>query len=188
MKYFKSLIILILFGFGCKTNPEDLKQFGFEDEKYSDISVLDFETTYSSNAQVKLKISSPEVVKIDQKDESYFEFKKGILITFYNPDLSIETSLTAQYAIYYDKRNIGKATTNVVITNKKGSVLRTDELYLDETNQIIYTQKPVTIIDPDGSEIKGNGGFQSNMSFTVYQFTDVSGKIPVADSLMTGIQ
>jgi LPS export ABC transporter protein LptC len=188
MKFLKviSVTFVILFlTFGCKTKPADLKRFGFEEEKYTKFEVEDLESTYSENAHVKLVVSSPEVIKYDQTDDSYYEFKKGILMTFYNPDLSIETSLTAEYAIYYDKKNIGRANKNVVITNKKGSILRTEELFLDEKKQKIYTQKPVSIVDADGSEIHGKGGFESNMSFTVYQFTDVSGNIPVVDTLFS---
>jgi hypothetical protein len=39
----------------------------------------------------------------------------------------------------------------------------------------IYTDKLVNIKDEDGFEITGKGGFESNLDFTVYRFTDVSG-------------
>ena len=177
--------VIFIFISSCTTKLEELKKFGFEEEKYSDFSVRDLESTYSEHAHVKLKISAPVVSKYSEKEDSYYEFKKGILLTFYNPDLSIETGLSAEYAIYYDKKNIGRAEKNVVITNKKGSILRTEELFLDEKNQKIYTQKPVSITDADGSEIHGKGGFESNMSFTVYEFTDVRGKVPFLENMMT---
>jgi len=185
MKYFKLFIVLFFFIFACKTKSEDIKQFGFEEEKFNEVSIQDFETTYSSNALVKLKITAPELIKLGEKQDTYFECNKGIVILFYNPDLSIETSLTSKHAVYYDKKNIGRANGDVIITNKKGSVLRTEELFLDEKKQKIYTQKLVTINDIDGSEIIGKGGFESNLSFTAYQFTNVNGKIPIIDSLAT---
>lgn len=176
--------LLMFFIDSCTTNKKELAQFGIEEAGPGNNTIVDFESIFSSDAKVKLKVTAPELVQIENKNESFFDFRKGINLTFYNADLSVETSLVADYAVYFDKKNYGIARKNVVITNKKGSILRTEELFLDEKNQKVYTQKPVSIVDADGSEIKGQGGFESNLNFTVYQFTDVSGKIPVVDTLM----
>jgi len=174
------IYILILFlgliTISCKTNLEEINALG-QEQNIPDISITEFETTYSTNAIVNTKINAPLVNKYSKVTEPYFEFPQGVSILFYGKNSSIESSLKADYAIYFDQRMLGKAEKNVIITNQSGSILRTEQLYLDDKNKKIYSEKPVTITDSTGSVIHGKGGFISNLSFTVYQFTDVTGII-----------
>ena len=96
---------------------------------------------------------------------------------FFDKSKRLHSGLVADYGVYYDTENFAKAKGNVILTNVNGSVLRTEELFLDEKEEKIYSVKSVNIKDKDGFEITGKGGFESNLDFTVYRFTDVTGKI-----------
>jgi len=175
--YYFLQIIIVIFGLNsCKSNLEEIKALG-QEENIPDISITELETTYSTNAIISSKINAPLVNKYSKVTEPYFEFPKGVIILFYDKNKKEESSLKADYAIYFDRKMLGKAEKNVIITNNNGSTLKTEQLYLDDKNKKIYSEKPVTITDSTGSVIHGQGGFISNMSFTVYSFTDVTGII-----------
>ena len=68
-----------------------------------------------------------------------------------------------------------EADRNVVVVNKKGERLNTEQLYWDETKHIIYTNKAVTITT--ATEILDGDGLQSNEDFTDYKITSLHGTV-----------
>jgi lipopolysaccharide assembly outer membrane protein LptD (OstA) len=108
--------------------------------------------------------------------KQYSLFPEGLNVKFFDRAGRLHSSLVADYAVYMDDKGFGKATGNVILTNINGSVLQTEELFIDEPNEKIYAVKSVNITDKDGFEITGKGGFESNLDFTVYRFKDVSGE------------
>ncbi len=75
------------------------------------------------------------------------------------------------------KQQLWKATDNVIITGKNGSTMKTEEIYGNEKDEKIYSIKYVEVADPDGTIIRGKGGFESNFNFTNYKFKNVDGII-----------
>lgn len=63
--------------------------------------------------------------------EPYREFRKGVKITTYKDDslASVDAVLTANYAIYYDKRELWEAKGNVVVEKSDGKTLYTQQLF-----------------------------------------------------------
>ena len=94
---------------------------------------------------------------------------------FYDNNNKLHSSLRANYGVYYESKGIAKAEDDVRLVNVNGSILKTEELFIVEKEGKIYSVKPVNITDKDGFEITGKGGFESNLDFTVYKFTDVTG-------------
>ena len=173
----------IVFFFSCTNDLEQIKALIKEEER-PDISVVNIESIHSTDAQVKIRITAPLVNKYNKPEEPYFEFPEGILIEFFGKNLTVESSLKADYAIYFEKKKFGKAEKNVILTNINGSIVRTEQLFLDEKEQKIYSEKPVTITETNGTKVHGKGGFESNMNFTVYQFVNVTGVLPMLDDIM----
>ena len=95
----------------------------------------------------------------------------------YNENNVIETSMTANRAIYYQTKKSWEAMGNVVISNINGDILRTEKLYGDDTQKKVFTNELVKITKADGTAINGESGFESNIEFTIYKFIDVSGRI-----------
>jgi len=175
-KYRFVLFLVFLILFSCKNDLEEIKALTNQKE-LPDITVKNLRSQYSVNGHTQIVLSTPTALRYTNPQKEYSVFPKGITLTFYDKHMNIHSSLRADYGIYYEKKNFAKATGNVILTNVKGSILRTEELFLDEKEEKIYSVKPVNIIDKSGFEITGEGGFESNLDFTVYRFTDVTGKI-----------
>ncbi len=176
LKYKFSFFLVFLILISCKNDLEEIKALTNQ-KKLPDITVKNLRSQYSVNGFTQIVLSTPLALRYTNPQKEYSVFPKGITLTFYDKHMNIHSSLRADYGIYYEKKNFAKASGNVILTNVKGSILRTEELFLDEKEEKIYSVKPVNIVDKSGFEITGEGGFESNLDFTVYRFTDVTGKI-----------
>jgi LPS export ABC transporter protein LptC len=141
------------------------------------VSIENLKTTYTEEGKVKGKLQAQLAEHYEGIVEPYVDFKKGLSIVLYNKENKIETSLTADRAIWYEAKHTWEATGNVVISNMNGDILRTEKLYGDEKEKKIFTDQFVQITKSNGSVVNGKSGFESNTEFTIYKFIDVSGKI-----------
>jgi len=169
------LIITASVFFSCEsTDLEKIKALSNKEE-LPDVIVENLEAIYSLNGNTQVKLLTPKAYKYTSETKQYTLFPDGLNLMFYDNNYNLHSSLTANYGIYYEKKRFAKATGNVILTNVNGSVLRTEELFIDENEEKIYSVVPVNIKDKDGFEITGEEGFESNLDFTIYRFTDVSG-------------
>ena len=175
-KYRFSLLFILFILFSCKNDLEEIKALTNQKE-LPDVTVENLRSQYSINGHTEIVLSTPLAFRYTNPKKDYSVFPKGITLTFYDKHMNIHSSLRADYGIYYEKKNFAKAKGNVILTNVKGSILKTEELFLNEETEKIYSVKPVNIVDKSGFEITGEGGFESNLDFTVYRFTNVTGKI-----------
>ncbi len=176
IKFLISFLFLLFLLFSCKNDMKEIKALT-NNKELPDITVKNLNSQYSINGHTQIVLSTPLAYRYTKPQKDYSVFPKGITLIFYDKHMNVHSSLRADYGIYYEKKNFAEAKGNVVLTNVKGSILRTEELFLDEKSEKIYSVKPVNIIDKSGFEITGKGGFESNLDFTVYRFTDVTGKI-----------
>ncbi len=176
IKFFISFLFLLILLFSCKNDMKEIKALTNKKE-LPDVTVENLNSQYSVNGHTQIVLSTPLAYRYTNPQKEYSVFPKGITLIFYDKNMNVHSSLRADYGIYYEKKNFAEAKGNVVLTNVKGSILRTEELFLDEKSEKIYSVKPVNIVDKSGFEITGKGGFESNLDFTVYRFTDVTGKI-----------
>ena len=176
LKYKISFLVILLTIFSCKNDLKEIKALTNQKD-LPDVTVRNLKSQYSINGHTQIVLSTPLALRYTNPQKNYSIFPEGIILTFFDTHMNIHSSLRADSAIYYEKNNFAKASGNVVLTNVKGSILRTEELFLDEKEEKIYSVKPVNIVDKSGFEITGKGGFESNLDFTVYKFTDVTGKI-----------
>lgn len=177
MNNFKILIFTFLTSilFSCEADFEKIKALSHK-EDLPDVIVEDLNATYSINGHTQVNLQTPKAYKYTSKKEPETVFPNGLNLKFYDSNYKMHSSLVADYGIYFDKKGFAKAKGNVVLINVNGSVLKTEELFIDEKTEKIYSKVPVNIKDKDGFEITGDGGFESNLDFTVYRFRDVSGE------------
>lgn len=177
-----AFFILILIFTSCQTDMEEVKTFSPEDNRPM-LSAESFVSHYTKNAKLEAKLTA-RTVNYYNTEEPYYEFPNGISLVFYDKDGKLNSSLRADSAVFYDEKEFGRADGNVVITNTDGSILRSDQLYIDRKNEKIYSDKYVKINEANGYEITGKKGFESNLNFTVYTFRKTEGIIPIEEDFM----
>jgi len=145
------------------------------------ISIENIETSYSNAGIIRGTLTSPLVNQFTEIDDPYTEFPKGISIFMFDENRKVTSTLRANYTKYWQKKMLWEARNKVIITNIDGDTLRTELLFGDEKSQKIYTSEYVEISKSDGTIIRGRNGFESNTSFTIYKFRDVTGVVNVKD-------
>ncbi|HVA98994.1 MAG TPA: LPS export ABC transporter periplasmic protein LptC [Bacteroidia bacterium] len=132
------------------------------------------EIIYTDSAKLKVKLTSPEMNRFPGKSP-YTECPKGVNVIFYSDSGTINSTLTSDYAIRYENTGKMEAKNDVVLVNKKGDKLNTEDLIWDQQKQIIYTNDFVKITT--ANEVIYGDGLQSNQSFTQYKILNITGTI-----------
>lgn len=128
----------------------------------------------------KYRFETPLLEKYDEAKEPFIEFRQGIKIqTFSATDsLSIESDLVADYAHFNEAKQLWEGRGNVIARNlKEDKILYTEQLFWDQAQKKIYTDKPARVIDR-GNTHRGIG-FEADEKFEVWQFNRARGQIEV---------
>lgn len=171
------LLTSILFFFGCSNDPERVESLT-KSEKYPISTTFDVEMTYSDSGITRAIIVAP-LRETYLAEENYIEFRKGIIVNFFDRDEQPESKLTANYAISYNDKDLMEAKNDVVLMNQKNEQLNTEHLIWDQKNDRIYSEVFVKITTPE--RVIYGDGFESTQDFSKYKITNVKGIINLKD-------
>lgn len=161
---------------GCRNDPKEIDALvnkgNMQEDKATDVTML-----FSENGHVKAKIYTKEFVKNEVAKPPYTDMRKGVNVDFYNDSLGIESTLTARYARYYDKQGNVLVRDSVVMVNKKGERLNTEELVWNQSIRKIFTEKFVRITTP--TQIMYGDGLEANEDFSWYRIIHPKGIVQV---------
>jgi LPS export ABC transporter protein LptC len=139
----------------CKNDVQTVLSLDVVDT-LPEMTARDIEIIYSEKARVQIKLVSPYLVNKNEEEPLLF-FPQGFTVYFYDSAMILQSTITADYGISYEKKKIMEARHNVVVENlEKGEKLNTEELFWDRGKQIIYSNKFVKITS-GGQVITGDG-------------------------------
>jgi LPS export ABC transporter protein LptC len=163
--------------FSCSNDIEEIKALT-EDKKIASQTILQGTFFYTENGRLLNKL---EAAKLDryEGEEGYLDVSGGFTLTMYDSAEQVEATLKAQSGIFYELENKLEARENVILENREGSKLNTEELIWMQDSDKVYTDKYVTITTPDAT-IHGKG-LVSDTRFRKRQIKQVTGKIKVDD-------
>lgn len=128
---------------------------------------------HSDSAIVRTKLMADKQLEFQNGDN---EFPEGIVIHFFEKDGSLSTTIQADKGYYERKTNIYRGEGDVRVHNiVKDQKLSSEELFWDPGKKKIYTEKFVTVEEPNRT-ISGTG-MEADEGFNDYTFTKVTGKI-----------
>lgn len=140
-------------------------------------------TTYiSDSGVVRYKIITEDWKIFDKKAPPYWSFEKGVYLEKFDSVFHIDASIKADTAYYYTNKKLWELKGNVNIKNIKGDKFITSQMFWDERNQEIHSDKKIRIEQYDKSIIVGEYGFKSNQQLTDYEIFNSSGEFTVKDT------
>lgn len=134
---------------------------------------------YSDSSYTRLQLEAPLSENFPQLEEPYQLFKKGIKVKFFNALGQENSRLKANYAKKFTNDELWIAKGDVVVVNKKGEQLNSEELFWDKKKEKIYSDAYVKITTP--TEIIEGMGFEADQDFTNYTIKQVTGQIYIED-------
>jgi LPS export ABC transporter protein LptC len=133
----------------------------------------DIELLHSDSAIVVTKLTASRQLVYQNGD---IEFPEGILIHFYENDGQLSSTIRADRGFFDRRENLYRGEGDVRVHNIiKDQKLASEELFWDPNKEIIYTEKFVTVEEPNRL-IKGTG-MEADEGFNEYRFDKVSGII-----------
>lgn len=181
---FIPLVMGLSFLFSCGSDIEKVQKLDNPDTIPA-AHGTDVEIIVSDSALVRVKIVSPELNEFPVADsvEPKTEFPHGLVATFYDKSMKVESTLVAGYAIYHTKKKLFEATKDVVIKNfTQNQEMHTNLLWWDENNQKVWSDEAVTIITPNGTTY-GDSGFESDQNFSRYSIKRSHGQMKVQEKI-----
>ena len=165
--------------FSCVNDMDTIQKVTFDDkapnEVMTDAEVLISDSEY---AQIRIHAVFAETFKVPEK---VTKIKDGVTVDFYSAEGKITSKLTALYGEVNHQTGLILVRDSVVLQNlKKNQVLETEELYYNQRDSSIYTDRNV-IIRRNGKVGTGSG-IRTTQSFSSYRVNNPVGEAAMSDS------
>ena len=103
--------------------------------------------------------------------DGYWYFPEKIYVEQFDSLFHVESSIKADTAYHFEKKELWHAIGNVVAKNAEGTTFETSELFWDEKVPVddgnaFYTHKVVKITKADSTSVYGYEGFRADRSLT----------------------
>ena len=182
-KLARNILSGILFWFvlllvSCKNTNEEIENLTGTSKAHQLDKATDVTMYYSDKGQLKAVIFAKEFIRNEAAKPAYADIKKGLKVEFYNDSLKIESTLTAKSARIYEVEGNVIVRENVVVVNKKGEQLNTEELVWNQKLDKFYTNKKIKITTPPNQVLYGDG-LEANADFSWYKTENLRGNIAV---------
>jgi len=152
---------------------------GFDILTLPSLSGKNINTVFTDSGKVQLIMSSPVMETWDNLGNSYTEFRRGMKIEFFDGQKEPVADVVAKYAKYVDKEKLWELNDSVVVVNKSGDKLETEQLFWDQEKELIFTERFVKITN-ENQTVMGTG-FESDPKLTRRRIKNVTATIYLDD-------
>lgn len=160
-------ILIFCFLIGCGSKDKELVDMQFDRETVPLMTGDSITMLISDSGIIRHKVVTPEWQSFDGSDP-YDYFPQGIYYEQFDSLLNKQVTLVADTAWNYTRRKLWRLKGNVFISNIQNETFKTEEVFWDEKEQKIYSDKYIEINRPQKLILKGFG-FESNQNMTQYR-------------------
>lgn len=129
----------------------------------------------TKNGVKEYRFTTPLMERYEFARDPYMEFRRGINIVTFDSLGGDASRLRADYAIFYEKRELWETRGNVVGTSTDGRQLYTNQLFWDQKTDKIYSNVDCKIVD--GQDVFVGEGFESDSEFKDWVFRESEGRM-----------
>lgn len=148
--------------FSCQPDLETIETLTREDKTPVE-SGYNIKIVYSSHSQIRMILEAPRMERYEG-EEPYLELPEGVSVVFYDSLENVNSTMSANYAISYEHKELLEARNDVVVVNELNEQLNTELLIWDQQKEIIYSDKFVKITTED--EVLYGDGFEADERFS----------------------
>ncbi|WP_339634835.1 LPS export ABC transporter periplasmic protein LptC [Bizionia echini] len=168
-------MIALTMVFSCKNNFEDVKKIGVSEN--APIGVAEnMNLKYTDSGRVTANLRSPKMLDFSNRDFPFSEFPNTVEMDLFDEN-NQKSTITADYAIVYDKTGLIDMQGNVVLISSDKDTLFAEQLYYDQNREWLFTNKPVTF--KRKTDVLNGKGFDSDVKFSKAQVLEIDGSVTV---------
>ena len=170
-------IVMLFFYTACGGKDPETIDIQFDPETTPSMVTDSVTTLISDSGITRYKLVADNWQVFDKAEEPFWYFPEGIYLERFNSLFQVEAKIIADSAWNYTNKRLWRLKGNVDIRNMEGEMFLSDELFWDQKEQKVYSDKYIQIKRGD-TELKGYG-FESNQEMTEYRiFRPHDGRIP----------
>lgn len=171
------VVVLLLLLISCKEEKPKMAHEKIDLAKQPTMTTDSVSLLISDSGITRYKMVARKWLAFDRVDEPYWFFPQGIYLERFDDAYRKESTVVADSAWNYKNKSLWRLKGHVFIKNVKGDEFKTEELFWNEQEDRIYTDKYIEI-QGIYTRLKGYG-FESNREMTKYRvFKPRDGKIP----------
>lgn len=161
-------ILMLYFTTSCGNKKQEVIDAPLDREKVPTIHDDSVTMLISDSGIIRYKVLTKDWQIFEASKDPHWYFPKGLYVERFDSVFHAEASLKADTAWNYTQRRLWQLKGHVFMKNTKGETFSTEELFWDEREQKMYSNKYIEINRPDKIMLKGTG-FESNMNMTQYR-------------------
>lgn len=163
----------------CAENKQPMTDAITNRDSVPVMTTRDVSTYISDSGVVRYKIITDEWQVFDRLNPSRWVFEQGVYLEKFSNDLSIEATIIADTAYYYDKEELWELRGNVHIENEQDEQFDTELLFWNQKTKRVYSDQYIRIRQQ--KRIITGIGFTSNQDFTNYTIKQTQGIFPIKE-------
>ena len=175
-------VVMLFFYTACTNKDKELVDIHYDPETTPSMNTDSVITLISDSGITRYKLETENWQVFDKAKDPYWYFPEGIYLERFDSLFQVEAKILADSAWNYTDKRLWRLKGNVDIRNMEGEMFLSDELFWDQKDQKVYSDKYIEIKRGE-TELKGYG-FESNQEMTEYRiFRPHDGRIPFKEEV-----
>jgi len=175
------LTIALLIFASCSRSNKQYTDAVTNRDSVPGLTTFDVETLVSDSGVVRYRILTDRWDVYDQLRPSKWAFEEGVYLEKFSDSLTIDATVRADTAYYYDQSKLWELYGRVHIENLEGEIFDTDTLFWNQDTERVWSDAFIRIEKANGTVVTGYG-FTSNQQFTDYRIRRTQGIFPIEEN------
>ena len=178
----KSIAVLMSMAmlFSCNNDMRNLQQLSIQ-KKFPQGEAYDFKLVYTDSTKVVAVVTSKLNKDFTNQRMPYSEFPEGVKVEFYD-QARHKNIVEANYGIIYPSSDMVELRDNVVLTTYDGKRLKTEQLFWDQKEDWIFTDREFSFTDETKGTVTNGIGMDFDKKFSTVKAHKTTGILAIEDN------
>ena len=181
-KIIRSIALLLCMAmlFSCNNDMRNLQQLSIQ-KKFPQGEAYDFKLVYTDSTKVVAIVTSKLNKDFTNQRMPYSEFPEGVKVEFYD-QARHKNIVEANYGIIYPSSDMVELRDNVVLTTYDGKKLKTSQLFWDQKEDWIFTDREFSFTDETKGTVTNGIGMDFDKKFSTVKAHKTTGILAIEDN------
>lgn len=181
-KIMRSIALLLCMAmlFSCNNDMRNLQQLSIQ-RKFPQGEAYDFKLVYTDSTKVVAVVTSKLNKDFTNQRMPYSEFPEGVKVEFYD-QARHKNIVEANYGIIYPSSDMVELRDNVVLTTYDGKKLKTSQLFWDQKEDWIFTDREFSFTDETKGTVTNGIGMDFDKKFSTVKAHKTTGILAIEDN------
>lgn len=157
----------------CKDDTKSSVNFTYDRETVPTMTTDSVNMLISDSGVIRYRLIAKTWDIFEQAKDPHWFYPQGLYLEQFDSAFNVVVTVKADTAWNFTARKLWKLKGHVFVKNIVGETFSSDELFWNQQQQRIYSDKFVKIDRPDKGILQGKGGFEANQQMTEYEFRRV---------------